>query len=72
MLHRLRTNQRAYLAGFLDGDGSIYVRMKPNSDYRFGYQIAPFVVFFQAKTEKFMKSPKKKPFLLEKDFLFLF
>ena len=52
MLNRLTTNQRAYLAGFLDGDGSIYVRLKPNSDYRFGYQIAPFVVFFQAKKDE--------------------
>lgn len=52
MLNRLTTNQRAYLAGFLDGDGSIYARLKPNSDYRFGYQIAPFVVFFQAKKDQ--------------------
>ncbi len=52
MINRLTTNQRAYLAGFLDGDGSIYVRLKPNTDYRFNYQIAPFVVFFQAKKEE--------------------
>lgn len=52
MLNRLTINQKAYLAGFLDGDGSIYVRLKPNSDYRFGYQIAPFVVFFQAKKDQ--------------------
>ena len=52
MLNHLTTSQKAYLAGFLDGDGSIYVRLKPNSDYRFGYQIAPFVVFFQAKKDQ--------------------
>lgn len=52
MLNILTTTQRAYLAGFLDGDGSIYVRLKPNSEYRFGYQIAPFVVFFQAKKDE--------------------
>ena len=39
----------AYLAGFLDGDGSIYVRLKPNDTYRFGYQIAPHIVFFQSQ-----------------------
>ena len=52
MINRLTTSQRAYLAGFLDGDGSIYVRLKPNADYRFGYQVAPFVVFFQAKKDE--------------------
>ncbi len=43
---------RAYIAGFLDGDGSIYVRLKPNPGYRFGFQIAPYVVFFQSLKEK--------------------
>ncbi len=38
-----------YLAGFLDGDGSIYVRAKPNSSYKYGYQVAPTVAFFQSK-----------------------
>ena len=49
--------QKAYLAGFLDGDGSIYVRLKPNSTYRYGFQIAPYVVFFQShkEQEKFEK-----------------
>lgn len=41
-----------YIAGFLDGDGSIYVRAKPNTAYRYGYQIAPYVVFFQSTSEK--------------------
>ncbi len=44
-------NFLVYIAGFLDGDGSIYVRAKPNSSYRFGYQIAPYVVFFQSVSE---------------------
>ncbi len=38
-----------YLAGFLDGDGSIYVRAKPNSSYKYGYQVAPTVAFFQSR-----------------------
>ncbi|PIW96718.1 hypothetical protein COZ82_03500 [Candidatus Kaiserbacteria bacterium CG_4_8_14_3_um_filter_38_9] len=41
----------AYIAGFLDGDGSIYVRAKPNPSYKYGYQIAPYVVFFQSTKE---------------------
>ena len=44
--------QKAYLAGFLDGDGSIYVRAKPNPTYKYGFQIAPYIVFFQSSKEK--------------------
>jgi intein-encoded DNA endonuclease-like protein len=44
--------QKAYLAGFLDGDGSIYVRLKANSDYRYGFQIAPYVAFFQSSKDR--------------------
>ncbi len=43
---------RAYLAGFIDGDGSIYVRLKSNHDYRFGFQIAPYVVLFQSAKDR--------------------
>ena len=42
----------AYLAGFLDGDGSIYVRLKPNNTYRYKFQISPQIVFFQSKKEE--------------------
>jgi hypothetical protein len=42
----------SYLAGFLDGDGSIYVRAKPNSTYKYGFQIAPYIVFYQSKKEE--------------------
>ena len=51
------STRSAYLAGFLDGDGSIYVRLKPNKDYRYGFQVAPYVVFFQSNKgrEKFEK-----------------
>lgn len=38
----------AYIAGLLDGDGSIYVRAKPNNSYKYNYQVAPYVVFFQS------------------------
>ena len=49
---RLSETNRAYLAGFLDADGSIYVRAKPNPTYRFGFQIAPAIVFFQSAKSK--------------------
>lgn len=51
----------AYIAGFLDADGSIYVRLKPNLTYKYGFQIAPAIVFFQKKTaEDYLKSIQKK------------
>ena len=48
---KLSKEQSAYIAGFLDGDGSIYVRLKPNSSYRFYFQIAPAIVFYQSQKE---------------------
>ena len=44
--------ERAYIAGFLDGDGSVYVRLKPNDTYRYRFQIAPYVVFYQSSKEQ--------------------
>jgi len=52
MSNKLSSVQKSYLAGFLDGDGSIYVRMKPNSTYRFGFQIAPYIVLFQSSKDR--------------------
>ena len=46
------STKSAYLAGFLDGDGSIYVRLKPNKTYHYFYQVAPNIVFFQSKKER--------------------
>ena len=60
---KLSLTQKAYIAGFLDADGSIYVRAKPNSTYRFGYQIAPYIVFYQSsKSELFKKMYSLIPF----------
>src|SRR3989344_7779181 len=44
--------KKAYLAGFLDVDGSIYVRLKPNTDYRYGFQVAPSIVLFQSAKDR--------------------
>jgi len=52
MNNRFSRTKRAYLAGFLDGDGSIYVRAKPNSTYRYGFQVAPYIVLFQSRKDK--------------------
>ena len=44
--------KKAYLAGFLDGDGSIYVQAKPNPTYKYGFQIAPYIVLFQSQKDE--------------------
>jgi len=52
MKKRLSPTQKAYLAGFLDGDGSIYVRLKPNATYKYGFQVAPYIVLFQSQKDR--------------------
>ena len=49
---KLTQTQLAYLAGFIDGDGSIYVRLKPNDTYRYGFQIAPYIILFQSAKDE--------------------
>lgn len=44
----LKEFEKAYLSGFLDADGSVYVRAKKNSSYKYGFQIAPYIVFYQS------------------------
>ena len=48
----LSSTQKAYIAGFLDADGSIYVRLKPNETYRYKFQVAPSVVLYQHSSER--------------------
>ena len=50
-MRKLSETTKSYIAGFLDGDGSIYVKLKPNSTYRFRFQISPAVVFYQSERE---------------------
>jgi hypothetical protein len=38
---------RAYIAGFLDGDGSIIFQLVRRADYVYGYQIRASVCFYQ-------------------------
>ncbi len=39
----------AYIAGFLDGDGSIFFQLVRRKDYRYGYQIRCSLAFYQKK-----------------------
>ena len=40
----------AYIAGFLDGDGSIFFQIVKKEDYKLGFQIRTSIAFYQ-KTE---------------------
>ena len=39
--------ERAYIAGFLDGDGSIIFQLVKRSDYRLGFQVRSSICFYQ-------------------------
>lgn len=40
---------KAYIAGFLDGDGSIFLQLIRRETYRLGYQVRASVVFYQKR-----------------------
>lgn len=53
--------QSAYIAGFLDGDGSIFAQIVPKSDYVLKYQIRLSVSFIQkTKRRHFLHLMNKK------------
>lgn len=43
---------RAYIAGFLDGDGSIIAQLVRRKDYKLGYQIRVSIVFYQKQNHE--------------------
>jgi hypothetical protein len=51
-LINLTETQKAYFAGFLDSDGSIYSRIVRRKDYHIGFQLTLSVSFFQKLKRK--------------------
>lgn len=43
----MTSEEKAYIAGFLDGDGSIMAQLVFRKDYKLGYQIRVSIVFYQ-------------------------
>ena len=43
----MNNEEKAYIAGFLDGDGSIMAQLVFRKDYRLGYQVRVSIVFYQ-------------------------
>jgi len=59
-MNHLSETQKAYLAGFLDGDGCINAQLVRRSNYRLQFQIRFSVTFFQStKRHWFLLSCKK-------------
>ena len=46
----MKDEEKAYIAGFLDGDGSIMAQLVSRKDYKLRYQIRTSVVFYQKST----------------------
>lgn len=51
-LEKLTTDDLAYIAGFIDGDGSIFCQIIEGSDYKYGFTIRVSIVLFQRKDKK--------------------
>lgn len=49
-LQKLTKLDYAYIAGFLDGDGSILAQLVRRTDYRLGFQIRVSITFYQKNT----------------------
>ena len=43
----MNDSTKAYIAGFLDGDGSIMLQIKPRIGVRYGYRIYATICFYQ-------------------------
>ena len=56
----VKQSSKSYIAGFLDGDGSIYVKLTKNDTYKYKYQVCPYVVFYQSRTSRFGLEEIKK------------
>jgi len=46
---------------FLDGDGSVYVKLTKNKSYRYRYQVSSYVTFYQSRSnENFLRKLHKE------------
>ena len=48
----LRNEEKAYIAGFLDGDGCLMAQLVRRKDYIYGYQIRVSLVFYQKQNHQ--------------------
>ena len=48
----MSNEEKAYIAGFLDGDGCIMAQLVRHKDYVYGFQIRVSIVFYQKRTHQ--------------------
>jgi intein-encoded DNA endonuclease-like protein len=48
----MSNEEKAYMAGFLDGDGCIMAQLVRRKDYIYGFQIRTSIVFYQKTTHQ--------------------
>jgi hypothetical protein len=48
----MEISTKAYIAGFLDGDGSIMLQIKPRVDVRYGFRLQATICFYQDSGHK--------------------
>ena len=48
----MREEEKAYIAGFLDGDGCVMLQLVYRHDYVLGYQIRASIVFYQKQQHR--------------------
>ena len=51
-LENLNELDLAYIAGFLDGDGSIFAQIVPGAAYKYDFTVRVSVAFFQKNEKK--------------------
>ena len=56
----MSNEEKAYVAGFLDGDGCIMAQLVRRKDYVYGYQVRTSIVFYQKASHKEILSWIKK------------
>ena len=49
-INKLNENELSYIAGFLDGGGSIMAQIVKNKDYKYGHTVRVTVCFYQKTT----------------------
>ena len=48
----MSNEEKAYIAGFLDGDGCIMAQLVRRKDYIYGYQVRVSIVFYQKQVHQ--------------------
>jgi len=57
----MNDEEKSYIAGFLDGDGSIMAQLVKRKGYKLGFQVRTSIVFYQKSTHQdFLLWLKKK------------